>query len=104
MSKAAINAPSHLKADTRAWYAQVCECYVLDPHHLRLLALCCEAWDRSQEARERLATDGSYFNDRFGQTRPHPAINVERESARTFARLLRELCLDEGAGTPGLKV
>ena len=92
--------PKHLSADSRAWWSQIAETFVLDTQHLRLLTLCCEAWERTQEARERLTEDGSYFTDRFGQVRPHPAVTVERESARTFARLLRELCLDDEPDAP----
>jgi phage terminase small subunit len=69
--------------------------YDLQAHHLRLLTLAGEAWDRAAEARERIAADGAYAEDRFGQLRAHPAIAVERDARLAFARLIRELALDD---------
>jgi hypothetical protein len=66
----------------------------LDPHHLRLLRLACEAWDRGQEAREALAEHGSIYEDRFGQPRARPEVAIERDARISFARMLRELALD----------
>ena len=68
--------------------------FELDPHHLRLLALACESWDRSQQAREHLAEHGLTFVDRFGCPKPRPEVGIERDSRIAFARLLRELSLD----------
>lgn len=90
----APRAPRHLREATRAWWRGVVADYALDPHHLRLLALCCEAWDRAQEAREVLEAEGTYVTDRFGQRKAHPAVAVERDARIGFARLLRELDLD----------
>ena len=68
--------------------------YEMDSHHLRLLTLASEAWDRCREARERLKAHGMTFQDRFDQPRSRPEIAVERDSRIAFARLLRELNLD----------
>jgi P27 family predicted phage terminase small subunit len=92
-------APVHLAKATRAWFTEVVSHYVLESHHVRLLVLGCEAWDRATQARKLLAKDGLTFRDRHGAIRPHPALNVERDSRIAFARLLRELALDvEGPG------
>jgi integrase len=40
--------PAHLSLSARQWWQTTLERYVLQEHHLRLLQLCCEAWDRSQ--------------------------------------------------------
>lgn len=87
-------APGHLRPDTRRWYALVAREYALEGHHRKLLTLVCESWDRCQEARERIAEDGAYIADRFGQLKAHPAVAVERDAMISFARLLRELDLD----------
>jgi hypothetical protein len=50
--------PKHLKPATRAWFASVCEEYELDEHHLRLLALAGESWDRGQGARAAIEKHG----------------------------------------------
>ena len=86
--------PEHLSPATRRWYRQVARGYELEPHHLRLLALASEAWDRGQEARLLVAAEGLVVLDRFEQPRPHPAVGIERDSRLAFARLLRELALD----------
>jgi P27 family predicted phage terminase small subunit len=85
--------PSHLSASSAAWWMATCERYVLEEHHLRLLQLCCEAWDRAQDARQRLHEDGLTVTGQYG-VKPHPAVAIERDSRLTVARLVRELDLD----------
>lgn len=53
-----------------------------------------EAWDRGQDARELVATEGAVYRDRFDQPRAHWAVAIERDARLAFARLLRELDLD----------
>jgi hypothetical protein len=88
------SAPPHLRPETASWWQTVVTEFELEPHHLRLLRLACEAWDRGQEAREAIAQHGSVFVDRFGQPRARPEIAIERDSRISFARMLRELALD----------
>jgi phage terminase small subunit len=66
----------------------------LEQHHVRLLTLAAEAWDRGQEAREALTKEGLTFVDRFGQPHARPEVAIERDARIAFARLLRELALD----------
>lgn len=89
-----MQAPQHLKKKTRQWWRQVVQDYYLEPHHIRLLTLAGEAWDRCEEAREILAMEGLTYEDRFGQPRSRPEVAIERDSRLAFARLLRELDLD----------
>jgi hypothetical protein len=49
------------------------------------------------EARAILAESGLIAVDRHGQARAHPAVAIERDSAIRFARLLRELSLEDEA-------
>jgi P27 family predicted phage terminase small subunit len=101
--------PEHLQTATKGWWSSVVRDYQLEDHHLRLLQLACEAWDRAQEARIILARDGIMVDGREGGVRPHPCIAIERDSRLAFARLLRELDLDveappsERVGPPGLR-
>jgi len=87
-------APAHLADATRKWFRSVVTEFRLEPHHVRLLTLTCECWDRCTQAREAIAKDGAYLPDRFGQLRAHPGIAVERDAKISFARLIRELDLD----------
>ena len=86
--------PAHLREATRRWWRSVTSAWSLEEHHVKLLTAAAESWDRLQEARERIAKDGAYLQDRFGQLRPHPALAIERDSRIAFARILRELDLD----------
>ncbi len=90
----ARKAPRHLAAPTKRWFESVVDCYTLEEHHLRLLTLAAEAWDRSEQARKTIAADGAIYHDRFGAPRKHPAISIEENARLQFARLLRELDLD----------
>lgn len=103
MSKKRLpRAPAHLSPATQAWWRAVVETYELEEHHLRLLQLACESWDRVQGAREKLAKDGTVYIDRFGQPRKHPSVGIEEQARLAFARLVRELDL-EGEPHPGYR-
>lgn len=86
--------PEHLRDDTRRWWSGVVESFELEEHHLRLLTLAAESWDRCSEAREVLAREGLTYTDRFGQPHARPEVAIERDSKISFARLVRELSLD----------
>ena len=86
--------PRHLSPATRKWYADVLQNYQLEQHHLKLLQLAAEAWDRCEQARLALAEHGTTFLDRFGCPHSRPEIAVERDSRIAFSRLVRELDLD----------
>jgi P27 family predicted phage terminase small subunit len=87
-------APRHLSAAARRWWSDVAEEYELESHHLKLLSMCAEAWDRCCQARQVLDKEGVTYEDRFGQPKARPEVAIERDSRVAFARLLRELTLD----------
>jgi len=89
-----MKAPKHLQAATRRWFSSTIADFELEPHHIRLLTLAGEAWDRCQQAREALAANGLTFTDRHGSPRARPEVGIERDNRVAFARLLRELALD----------
>ena len=90
----AQKAPAHLQPATRQWFEQVVEGYDLADHHVRLLQLAAEAWDRCTEARQAISERGMVFVDSFGVPHPRPEVAIERDARLGFARLLRELDLD----------
>ncbi|HWL93849.1 MAG TPA: P27 family phage terminase small subunit [Phycisphaerae bacterium] len=92
--KSEQKAPKHLKAPTRKWWESVVSEYELESHHVRLLTLAGESWDRGVQAREALAEHGLTFEDRHGAVKARPEVAIERDSRIAFARLLRELALD----------
>jgi P27 family predicted phage terminase small subunit len=87
-------APDHLSEQTATWWRQVIDEYTLEPHHIRLLTLAAEAWDRGQQARQALLEHGVTYLDRFQQPKSRPEVAIERDSRIAFARLIRELGLD----------
>jgi hypothetical protein len=89
-----VRIPKHLKTSTRSWVRRILADYELESHHVKLLLMAAEAYDRAAQAREILQTQGLTFTDRFKQPRARPELAIERNSMITFARLLRELRLD----------
>jgi len=89
-----IKAPEHLTKASRTWWSGIAAEYELEDHHLRLLTLAAEAWDRGQQARETVAECGAYYMNKAGEPRSHPGVSVERDSRIAYARLVRELDLD----------
>ena len=98
--QAKVKAPPHLRPATKRWFEGVAADYVLESHHLLLLELAARSWDRAEEARKLLDAEGLTVTDRYGQTKPHPAVGVEKDSQLRFARLVRELGLDLGEPEP----
>ena len=87
-------APRHLQVATRRWWAAVVADFELEPHHVRLLTLAAESWDRCGQARAAIDANGLTYNDLSGLPRARPEIGIERDSRIAFARLVRELGLD----------
>src|SRR5260370_37987940 len=99
MKTSIIKPPSHLRAETKKWFASVVEEYELEPHHVKLLTLAAENWDRATLAREAIAEHGLTYTDRFGSPRKRPEVSVAESATIAFARLTRELDLDCGSST-----
>src|SRR5262245_55031479 len=85
--------PGDFRFDTRVWCDGVMAKYVLDPHHERLLTLAARAWDRGEEAHERLRSEGLTIAGREG-LKAHPCISIERDARAAFAALVKQLALD----------
>jgi len=89
-----IEAIEKLKPATREWFDTVCQEWELGPHHIRLLVLACQAWERTQEAKAAIDAEGLTVPV-AGGVKTHPAVAIERDSRLAFARLLREVNLDD---------
>ena len=86
--------PGHLRPETKRWWRRIVAEYQLEQHHLKLLQLAAESWDRSNEARELLATQGLTFLDDRRNVRANPLILVEKDAKSLFMRALAALHLD----------
>lgn len=95
-----IDSPKHLSASAKAFWAWAVSTYRLQPDALKVLETACTAWDSAERARKTLDAEGSYYRDRHGVIRVHPAIRVQRESKALFLRSLTTLGL-QPAKTPG---
>jgi phage terminase small subunit len=100
---ARLKPPAHLRTATQKWFASVSDGFDMEEHHVRLLTLAGEAWDRCQQAREVLDAQGLTFLDRFNCPRARPEVAIERDARIAFARLLRELALDVEAPPAGAR-
>ena len=86
-------APDHLSARAQGLWRSIVAEFLLAPHQIELLRRACESSDRADQARELLLDEGLTTTDRYGQIKPHPAANIERDSRIAEARLIRELAL-----------
>ena len=86
--------PAHLSQTSREFWRTTVERYELQAHHLKLLQLACEAWDRAQRRANSWTRRGLTVPGAKGYVRPHPCVVIERDSRLAVARLVRELDLD----------
>lgn len=89
-----MRAPDGLAPATKRWWLSVTRDWQLEEHHIRLLTMAAQAWDRAQAAQTVIAEHGMTYEDRFGAPRLRPEVNVRRDAEVAFARLIRELDLD----------
>ena len=87
-------APSHLSQRAQGLWRKIVREFLLAPHQFELLRRACEASDRADEARKLIKREGLTTTDRYGQVKPHPAVNIERDARLALARLLRDLALE----------
>jgi phage terminase small subunit len=95
LKKPTIKPPSHLRAETQRWWSGVLSEYLLEPHHVKLLTLAAESWDRATQSREAIAKYGLVYTDRLGSPRKRPEVSIAEAATIAFARLCRELDLSE---------
>jgi P27 family predicted phage terminase small subunit len=86
--------PKHLKGASRQLWIRLRADFVVDDGAgLALLQAACEAFQRTQEARAMIEKEGAVIADRFGQLKPHPAVNIERDNRAQMISALRALKL-----------
>ena len=77
-------APAHLEKATRDWWLSVVTGWTLEPHHVRLLTLAAEAWDRCTAARELIGREGLTVRTQDGGCRAHPGSRSRRTVGPRF--------------------
>jgi P27 family predicted phage terminase small subunit len=92
-----MNAPRHLSPASRKLWKRVAEDYFSGQGEdvaLLVLTAMCEAKDRCDQAREIIDREGLVVATGTGSVKPHPAVNIEKESRLQLIRAARELGLD----------
>jgi hypothetical protein len=83
----------------QTWWCAVTAELALEPHRLHLLELACGAFDRAEQARGILVKTGLTYEGEHGP-RARPEVAIERDARIAFARLVRELNLDDPIPQP----
>jgi len=89
--------PKHLSPSGRRFWRAVVESFDLESHTLDLLESGCTQLQRGEQARELITKEGVCIKDRFGQLKPNPACELERQAHLAFLRISRELGLSVDA-------
>ena len=92
------NPPKHLDKAGKAWFRRVVQDYEFRTGaEIELLVQAASTLDRIEQCRDQIKTDGLTVPTAGGGCKPHPAANIERDNRTLFARLCRELRLNEPA-------
>lgn len=83
--------PGHLNAKAKILWRSIIDRYELEDEELATLTLALEAWGIAQTARRTIDREGQLIEDRFGQSKPHPAIQIHRDALASWARLTAQL-------------
>jgi P27 family predicted phage terminase small subunit len=83
--------PGHLSKKGAELWRSIIDRYELEDEELATLTLALESWDMAQTARRTIGREGQIIEDRFGQIKPHPAIQIHRDALASWARLTTQL-------------
>jgi P27 family predicted phage terminase small subunit len=88
----APRAPANLSATSRNLWGRLRDEYgIRDVAGLAVLEQALRSLDRAEQARRLLDRQGVVVTDRWGQSKPHPAAAVERDSRAAFLAAVRQL-------------
>ena len=93
--------PGHLSVKAKKWVRALLDQYTFNSVEWALVIYAAEAADRCAAAREALADGaGLTFIDRHGSPKPRPEVQIELSSRAAFARIVRQLQIDQPAEVP----
>ena len=85
----------NLKTHGAALYAAIQKEFDLsEPSSEALLLTACQCLDRIHECRAFIEAEGLLVQDRFGQSKPHPLVVVERDARGQMMTAIKQLGLD----------
>ena len=83
--------------EARKLYSDTVAAFELDEHDHQTLCLACDSLDRISTAKMVLSELGDFIKDRYGGIKANPASRELQQNKVIYARLIRELKLEEGA-------
>lgn len=86
--------PGHLSAAARRLFIAITGDYQLEAYHRAILVKALEAFDRAEQARLIIGTEGLIVETRLGERKANPAVAIERDSRAAFLAGMRQLGLD----------
>ncbi|SRR5216684_5249633 len=87
--------PKGLSRAAQKWWARLqVDFSIVDPGGIAILTAGAEALDRTHQAEAMIKTEGLTTVDRFGQSKPHPCVNIARDSRAQMMAALKQLRLD----------
>jgi phage terminase small subunit len=87
-------APMHLSPSARRLFRAILADYVLETHQRSILIKALEASDRCDAARLLVERDGLLVESRMGESKPNPAVAIERDARAAFLAGMKQLGLD----------
>ena len=90
-------APVEMSAGSKALWKVIVQQFEMSPADLEVLRSAMAARDRAIEAAAIIARDGLTTVDRYGGIRAHPAVDIELRNQSLFARLVRQMGIDQVA-------
>lgn len=86
-----MNIPNCLSESGRALWAATCRDRLVTDTQRELLLLACKQADRAAEARRELTSSEIVSADRFGQEKPHPAVQIERMASLACTAIMEKI-------------
>ena len=93
-----MKTPSGLSTEGKELWNTITANWKLDDGQLVVLFQACQSLDRMNDAKRILKTEGLTSEDRFGQSRAHPAVAIERDTRQLFLRAIKQLNLSKAEG------
>jgi phage terminase small subunit len=87
--------PKGLSRAAQKWWSRLQEDFnIVDPGGLAILTAGAEALDRTRQAEAQIKVEGLTVLDRWQQAKPHPCVNIARDSRAQMLAALKALRLD----------
>jgi len=91
-----VNTPKGLSKEAqRLWKDTATGWNICDSAGLSLLESACRWLDQLRKAERILKRDGTVTTDRFGQQRPHPALEIAKAASAEYRACIKALELEE---------